>query len=762
MTFAAPLFLLAALATAIPVMLHMMNRQKAKELPFSTLRFLKISVEKTRRRKRIHDVLLMALRAAVLLLIAAGLARPAVTSLGALWGGAHSAVVVILDNSASMGMIDPDRPRLETAAAAAIQIFDQLSEGDEVALRPTCGPVFPESTKLHRTQDAVRQILAQCRVSYERADLGLEIEHARELLAKSEAPNKQIYVVTDMQKISWEHLKRAERGERRGESDAHQPADGPHPSPLPAGEGTNAKVPVPNPESLIPTIIVDCNRQPKPNVAVQGVELEAAVPVAGLPVKATVTLLNASTVPQQPRVELLIDGAKEASSPELSLPPQGRAKHDFVFTFQRGGLHRGEVRLVGEDGSKYDDRRFFTLEIDQGIPVAIVRAQRHEIAYLDDTYYLERALAPGRAGSWAIQPTTLALGDLMSAPLEKYKVIFCVNLPALNADAAERLRAYVAGGGNVLWMCGDNVNADAYNQMNQQAHGQLLPAALAGVRVPGPKDNRDSWHISFLDKKYPAFTHLVEPVALYESVLVYKHARMTAEPSTQVLARLDDGEPLLALRNVEKGKVLMLGISAHVNWSNLPLRPIFLPLVTRLTFELAELKHTFHNAIAGQPLMLPFPEATRPVGIELVPPSGETLRLKSEGTEGKVGQTFCYADTHAIGVYLLRVLGTTHPEQISYAVNGDPEEADPQKIERQELQERFGRLPLVFAENPDDLSATFAWLREGKSLWGLFLSLVLVGLVFETFLSNRLSPKQEDQTAGQPPPGMRRLAKKGG
>jgi hypothetical protein len=761
MTFAAPLFLLAALATAIPVVLHMMNRQKAKELPFSTLRFLKISVEKTRRRKRIHDVLLMALRAAVLLLIAAGLARPAVTSLGALWGGAHSAVVVILDNSASMGMIDPDRPRLETAAAAAIQIFDQLSEGDEIALRPTCGPVFPESTKLHRTQDAVRQVLAQCRVSYERADLGLEIERSRELLAKSEAPNKQIYVVTDMQKISWEHLKGEERGERRGdrgETDAHRRAEGPHP----AGEGTNAKTPTPNPESLIPTIIVDCNRQPKPNVAVQGVDLEAAVPVAGLPVKATVTLLNTSTVPQQPRVELLIDGAKESSSPEISLPPGGRAKHDFAFTFQRGGLHRGEVRLVGEDGSKYDDRRFFTMEIDQGIPVAIVRAQRHEIAYLDDTYYLERALAPGRAGSWAIQPTTLALGDLMSAPLEKYKVIFCVNLPALNADAAERLRAYVASGGNVLWMCGDNVNADAYNQMNQQAHGQLLPAALVGIRTPGPKDNRDSWHISFLDKKYPAFTHLVEPVSLYESVLVYKHARMTAEPSTQVLARLDDGEPLLALRNVERGKVLMLGISAHVNWSNLPLRPIFLPLVTRLTFELAELKHTFHNTIAGQPLMLPFPEAARPVGIELVPPSGETLRLKSEGTEGKVGQTFRYADTHAIGVYLLRVLGTTRPEQISYAVNGDPDEADPQKIERQELQERFGRLPLIFAENPDDLSATFAWLREGKSLWGLFLSLVLVGLVFETFLSNRLSPKQEDQTTGQPPPGMRRLAKKGG
>ncbi len=83
MTFAAPLFLIAALAAAIPLLMHLMNRQRAKQLPFSTLRFLKISAQKTRRRKRIHDVLLMAIRMAVLLLIAAGLAKPTVTTFGA-------------------------------------------------------------------------------------------------------------------------------------------------------------------------------------------------------------------------------------------------------------------------------------------------------------------------------------------------------------------------------------------------------------------------------------------------------------------------------------------------------------------------------------------------------------------------------------------------------------------------------------------------------------------------------------------------------
>ena len=704
MTFTAPLFLLAALAAAIPIVLHMINRQKAKELPFSTLRFLKISVQKTRRRKRIHDVLLMAIRAAVLLLIAAGLARPAVTSLGSLWGGAHSAAVIILDNSASMGLVDQDRVRFDTAAAAAAQILDQLTEGDQVALLVTCGPAFPDSDKLDRTQDTVRQVLAQCRVSYERANLALKVQQARELLAKSDAPNKQIYVLTDMQKVSWEEEGGTGEGGRetaagRGAGDEggqnRQSAQmRPHPNPLPKGEGIrNSHSRHPQPPSPIPIIIVDCNRTPKPNVAVQGVDVDAAVPIAGLPVKATVTLLNTSTVPRQPRVELLIDGAKEASSPELSVPPEGRAKHDFQFTFRSGGLHRGEVRLVGEDGSKYDDRRFFAMEVDQSIPVAIVRAQRHEIPYLDDAYYLEQALSPGPSGGWAVQTTALVAADLMSEPLEKYKVIFCVNLPALNSDAAERLRAYVAQGGNVMWLCGDNVNPEAYNQMNEAGQRSIAAGAVGRRPAPGPQDNRDSWHISFLDKKYPAFRHLVEPAALYESVLVYKHVRMTVgekDAAARVLARLDNGEPLLVLRNVEKGKVLMFGATAHVNWSNFPLRPIFLPLMARLTFELAEVEQTFHNLIAGQPLVLQLPDQPLPVGVEVVPPSGETLRLKTEGVEGQVGQTFRYANTHEIGIYLLRLLNTVRSTPMAYAVNCDPDEADPAKMSREDLQAASG------------------------------------------------------------------------
>jgi hypothetical protein len=95
-------------------------------------------------------------------------------------------------------------------------------------------------------------------------------------------------------------------------------------------------------------------------------------------------------------------------------------------------------------------------------------------------------------------------------------------------------------------------------------------------------------------------------------------------------------------------------------------------------------------------------------------------------------------------------------------VNVDPDEAEGAKLRPEELQELLGRTPLVFAENPDDLSSTFQWLRQGKSLWTAVLAFVLAALVFETFLSNRLTPKRDaDVDFDRLPPGLRRLARKG-
>ncbi len=75
-TFSDPLMLIGLLAAGIPVVLHLLNRIRSPIVPFPTLRFLKITAQKTSRRRQLEQWLLLALRMAVLALAAMAIAHP--------------------------------------------------------------------------------------------------------------------------------------------------------------------------------------------------------------------------------------------------------------------------------------------------------------------------------------------------------------------------------------------------------------------------------------------------------------------------------------------------------------------------------------------------------------------------------------------------------------------------------------------------------------------------------------------------------------
>jgi hypothetical protein len=129
--------------------------------------------------------------------------------------------------------------------------------------------------------------------------------------------------------------------------------------------------------------------------------------------------------------------------------------------------------------------------------------------------------------------------------------------------------------------------------------------------------------------------------------------------------------------------------------------------------------------------------------------------------DGRQPDEFRYADTYDAGFYLLQLKQGVRPMQAAFSVNVDPDEAKPDKLEREELQQLFGKIPLVFADDPQDLTSEFTLLREGRSLWSVLLTIVLIGLVFETLIANRLTPKPDGNGFKNVAPGMRGLAKKG-
>ncbi len=728
MSFGVPLFLIAMLAGLIPVVLHAIHQHQAKTVPFGTLRFLRLGAEKSRRRKNLHDIVLLLLRVASLMLIGLALARPTLTHLRSLLGsGDATAVVLIVDNSASMGTVDVGGARWDAATEAARKIMDQLQPQDSLALLLTCGPPRPTLDRLYPNQEVILQTLAETRLSDERADIAAQIHAADAMLDRSGAVNKEIYVITDMQAVSW---------------DAAVPT-----SPIP----TSSALPSSSSSSLRrsdrPLILVDVHREPLPNVSLVDIALESAGPVAGMPIQARVLLQGDPLVEQQRHVELVVDDTSIETSPTITIPAASTAEHTFAFSVSEPGIHAGFVRLTSDDACRWDDQRRFAISASSAIPVTIVKADDHPIAYLDDAYYLQRALTPiGDDQSWSIQTSAFTLATLSTAPLEKFAVVFCVNLPAVDGESAKRLRDYVRGGGHLVWICGDNVDPNLYNAMHLSAASELLPVPLAELRQANAGQANagqpDGWKVGWLDATHPALFPLTQPASLYQSVLVSNYISMEPfdEAAVRVLARLDDGQPLLVERKLGSGSVLLLGTSVHVDWSNLPLRPIFLPLVAGMTFHLAD-SHAMQNQLAaGRPIEALFREREMQAA-EVTRPNGEIVRLGT--TDDR--PSLVYDDTHDVGIYKIRQLQTPNPQAFAVAVNLDAEEIPGIIASPAVLASMVGEDRLVVCDDPAAIADTIHQLRQGTSLMELFLLAVLVALIAEVFVANRRVDQEQPQ-----------------
>jgi hypothetical protein len=134
MTFLTPLFLAGLGALAIPVLVHLIQRERKRVVEFPSLMFVRRIPYQSVRRRRIRHWGLLALRLAALALIVAAFARPflpqgaaaAVTASGA------REIVILLDQSASMGYGDHWQ-RAQDAARSAVR---GMGAGDRATLVP--------------------------------------------------------------------------------------------------------------------------------------------------------------------------------------------------------------------------------------------------------------------------------------------------------------------------------------------------------------------------------------------------------------------------------------------------------------------------------------------------------------------------------------------------------------------------------------------------------------------------------------------------
>ena len=573
MSFLAPLFFLALAGLAIPVLLHLTQREKKQIVHFPSLMFVRRIPYQSVRRRKIHNWLLLFVRLAALALIILAFARPLIQRDDAAPIGAGSReVVVLLDNSYSMGFGD----HWQRATAAARDQFAKMSASDratlvlfssgaDIQMRSTS-----EKARFNAVLDTVKPGDAATRYSP-------ALKVAGSIVAESTLPRREVVIISDFQRGGW-----------RGEEGAR----------LPQGV------------TLTPVAIQGA--ADKANLSVTGLSLARSTfsNQERLTVTAVVTNRTERSVSGS-NIALETAGLPVANKP-LNVEPGGSASVTFEPVTISTRNFKGTVRLA-DDALNADNSFNFVVSPSEPVRLTIVDRGNTDL-------YLTRALSIGEAPRFE---AVSRQADAVSDEDLRRSAVVVLNDVDVSTGLARRLAKFVEQGGGLFVATGPRAT--------WPKDVDLLPATIGN---PVDRTRGDAARIGSLEYGHPVFAPFRAPRSGdFSSVPVYGYRSLTAAKNAQVLARFDAGAPAVAERRFGNGRVLIWGSTLDVTWSDLPQRPMFLPFVHRTIRHLAGYTEPQPWVTVGQVLdasVAPRGASTQRV---VLTPSGRRVPIEDEGAD---------------------------------------------------------------------------------------------------------------------------------
>jgi hypothetical protein len=526
MAFLNPIFLLGALAATLPVLVHLVRRTRAAKLQFPSLMFLRRIEQKTIRKRRLRNWLLLALRCAALLLLALAFARPYFSGASAASAASNlSSSVILVDASYSMRYGEV----FNRARQAARNVINESPSSEQLAV-VQFSRSYDVLVPMKPNRDEALAAIAQMQPGLGATDYLQAVQAAISLL-KDASGAKRIHLISDFQDAGW----------NRNAPPVKLPAD-----------------------IKLNTIDV---ADPRPsNLAVLDVKAEPVVYQQKYAGKLIARVANFGAEPvSNATVDFkLNDLTVERRQMKLDANEQGVV--EFSGFNVPDGANRASIEITG-DAFTLDDKSFFTIRReDQSKVLVIDTATRGR----SESFFLQQSLAAGENNQYAL--TTKTAGTTSPAELEAYRVIIVNDAGGISEGLAAAIKAFAERGGGVILAAGRHTDAGEFNR----AFAGLAPAQI-GETV----QSRSYALMSQLKSDHPIFAPFQRGGRL-ASTRVYGYHRATANDGATTIAALDDGNPVIIDGLAGRGKVLLITTTLDTAWNDLPLTPMFLPLARQM------------------------------------------------------------------------------------------------------------------------------------------------------------------------------------
>ncbi|HXE12714.1 MAG TPA: BatA domain-containing protein [Bryobacteraceae bacterium] len=403
MGFLAPWFLAGAAAIGLPIWLHFLRRSKTNPQPFSSLMFFERRTETSVQPKRLRYLALLALRVALLILLALAFANPFLS---------HTTVspkrkqltVIAIDRSFSMRAGD----HMQRARALAQNIADQLPNGT-LAQAVALDSHVEDLTQPDVDRSAVKSALAAVQPT-DLASSYAEFVHALRAMEQNSGMALNVHLVSDMQQTSM------------------------------PGAFTDLQL-GPHTSLTLHRVAAD----PVPNWSVESVSGTMRIFDAKSTHVAAI-VAGYQTPAATRKVSLVLDN-KVFATKEVSVPANGRAQVDFLGFPVSYGSHRAEVRMQPGDALPADDS--FRFPVEHSDPATVLFLSNGQPR---DAFYFKAAMESDPNSGLKVQAVNA--GQAENEELNRYAFVVLSDNGRLSEALERRLDSYVRHGGALLVLLG--------------------------------------------------------------------------------------------------------------------------------------------------------------------------------------------------------------------------------------------------------------------------------------------------------------------
>jgi hypothetical protein len=685
LNFLNPFILFALPAILIPIIIHFLNRTKRKEIPFSTIHFLKQMVHREIRKLRLRQILLMVVRIFLILFLILAFARPTLKSnFGPISGDTASEVVFIIDNSMSLNTLGFSGNLLDKTREWWFRLSSFFQSKDRISVIWGTKPFKVISDREKFSSEFWEKVYNEIQPTQLKGDLNSATLKAVEIFKRSHLAGKELYYISDFQKSGVDLDDLAVLG-KQIDTDIRVFF-------LPVLPGKTQNM------SVDSVIIVN-----------QLLDKEQIV-------KLLVRLTNHNEDETLASLVSLVLKDNRVAQQDINLAPRVSQLFRFETVLKNSGFNGGFVQLENDDLLE-DNRFYFNFFIPENIQIL------HVLPELTFESYIPYILKPAIDENIFFYQK-VDLQNWRNVNFANQQVIVLEGINQFSFGFIDRLMQYLDQEGSLLIIPGDNIDVKNYNR--------LLHSAGIGQITSLKRHFGDENEFISLGKIYwdhVIFEGLFEDKGKLNPIFFKGYYLLNVSPESEPLIFLQDSSPFLVLSNAQAGNTTLITAPLQLDWSNIVIKGFVVPLIYRLIyFSAIQNIRDRLNLMIGKPFSITYKHLAPPYDFILQRPDGMRDKLTPIFQGNSI--ILNISDNFQLGNYQI---WQANKLQTIYSVNHSPEESQLRFFNENEVSAIFNHASWI---NPEDnLTAKITSGRFGTELWPYLLGLIIILLIFEMILS---------------------------